>query len=548
MSTKLQIAQLLDERNISKSTHVKLFHIFIRTLIVLSCVQFIIEDYTALNGLNVVFKTLEIITVLIFSIEYALRFWTCDLIDEKYAGARGKVRYVFSFYSIIDLLSILPFFGTFFLNKNYTPLLRNLRVLRAFRLARYMKSFDFIVRATKKKKSELSISLQLVIILTFVLSVFLFQVEHRIQPDKFSTILDSLLWSFSKFIGDIGGYGDFTPKTGMGMILATCVGILSIAIFAVPAGIIASGFVEEIEEEKHTKEIDEKTALIESSFTSKKIAALGINVPKRKRTLPELQARLNYTDNEIFESVRNSNKLRIKWDKSDPANKIADLIVLEYFDANTSYGVFRRNTQSKIHLINPIGRGERGISHFCNTIAEYGQFNIISNELFGGGEIIKARKFKFDINPLYSAPEIDEGPQGFLDFCSDIKKTISKDDWTFIFRSAATHREFDIHVLFGGEKGNKFVSDVATPTLSDTQSIQSFVDDLENAMKDFDLKVCTHDEFSNSSPNLLHQFVYKETKSNVVTIFLSIDVICSPDHEYYKIIKSISDCIGKTKL
>jgi hypothetical protein len=217
--------------------------------------------------------------------------------------------------------------------------------------------------------------------------------------------------------------------------------------------------------------------------------------------------------------------------------------VLEHFECNTTYGIKKTERSSNTHIINPIGKGERGVSHFCNTIADFGKFNLISNELFASGEILPDRKFKFDINPRYNAPVIEDAPDGFKDFCSDLQSTISKGDWTFIFRSSASHRDFDIHVLFGGEKGNTRFEDVESPTVSDRESLNSFIQQLSEAMIPYNLKVGTHEEFSNKSPNLLHQYIYKHTTSNVVTIFMSIDAICSEDHRYYRIIKAITESI-----
>ncbi len=107
----------------------------------------------------------------------------------------------------------------------------------------------------KTRRRNYTISMQLILLLTFVSSVLMFQVEHNAQPNNFKNIWDTFLWSLSKYIGEMAGYGNFSPITKLGMLLGTIVGILGIAIFAVPAGIIASGFVEETQTLEKTESL-----------------------------------------------------------------------------------------------------------------------------------------------------------------------------------------------------------------------------------------------------------------------------------------------------
>jgi voltage-gated potassium channel len=541
---KLKIAEILNEDLIHKNKWTRRVNYFIIIMIIASAIQIILEVDPKYDNWQKLFEWLDILSIGIFSIEYLLRLWTSGVYEARYRGLKGKLRYIYSFYALIDLAAILPFYLSLILVGKSLTTLRILRVIRILRLARFMKSFDFIVKASQNKKSELLISMQIVVLLTFVLSVLLYHVENQAQPNNFATIWSAMLWSFSKFIGDIGGYGDFTPVTTAGMILATGVGILSIAIFAVPAGIIASGFVEEIEAEKEDKEINEKVKIIESSFTETKNELLGIKIPKRFRTLPELQSRLNYTDNEIFLAVRKSNKLRIKWEKSDPKLRISDMIVLEYFDTNTEYGVRNIVEGSNINIINPIGRGERGISHFSNVLSLCGEYNLISNELYSSGEILPDRKFRLDINPTYATMK-PEGPQGAMDFMLDSTDNITKDDWVFIMRTSAGYRESDLHVLYGGVKGDVSFDMVKNPTVNNPELLKQLIRELDDSLGSIGHKVCTHEEFRNESPNLLHQYIRQKSGANVVTLFVSVDVVTADNRVYYQFLKTLSKSISK---
>lgn len=540
---KETIANLLNDDNRGSHKGAKLFNYIILGLIILSVVLIVLEVNPKYDKVKGVFYAADVVIVMLFTVEFALRIWTIDIIAPEYKGLSGRMKYIVSFYGFIDLVALVSFYAAFFFGGAAASFLKSLRVIRIMRLAKYMKSFDFIVRATRNKRFELMISMQLVLLLTFILAVLLFHVENHAQPQKFSSVWSSMLWAFAKFIGDIGGYGDFKPITPVGMVLATCVGILSVAIFAVPAGIIASGFVEEIESDKKNKELNERISLLEASFSPVKNVTLGIMVPKRKRTLPSLQARLTYTDNEIFEAVRGCNRLRLKWEKSDPSLKMEDMIVLEHFIPNTKYGVKRLEPTSRIFIVNPIGKGERSISHFTNTLAAYGKYNFISNEVFSGGEIIKDNKFRIDVNPKYLEDSF-EAPEGALEFLNDVQTEIKPSDWVIVFRSSAGHRAIDVHALFGGKKGNQTIEEVEHPTVNDPTELEKIIGALREGTTALGYTFGTHEEFGNTLGNSLHQYIRKKTGANVLTLFVSIELISEADRIYYPFLKELSERIA----
>jgi voltage-gated potassium channel len=129
-----------------------------------------------------------------------------------------------------------------------------------------MKSQNLVVNAIKNKGKELILSMQVVVFLTVILSAILYHIENSAQPDNFGDIVDAFVWSLSKFIGGVGGYGDFEHITFWGQVMATIVGLLGIALFAVPAGIIGAGFVEEIEAIKADDDLNEKNERLLTAF------------------------------------------------------------------------------------------------------------------------------------------------------------------------------------------------------------------------------------------------------------------------------------------
>jgi voltage-gated potassium channel len=169
---------------------------------------------------------------------------------------------------VIDLISIIPFYLSLFTPTGY-GFIRIVRILRLFRLmkfGRYMKSQNLVVNAIRNKGKELILSMQVVVFLTVILSAILYHIENSVQPANFGDIIDAFVWSLSKFIGGVGGYGDFEPITFWGQVMATIVGLLGIALFAVPAGIIGAGFVEEIEAIKSDENLVVKNKLLMSVF------------------------------------------------------------------------------------------------------------------------------------------------------------------------------------------------------------------------------------------------------------------------------------------
>ena len=130
-----------------------------------------------------------------------------------------------------------------------------------FRIFRYMKAFRFLGTAIKSKKTEMLVSLQFLVITTIVLSLLLYIVEHEANPEMIGNGWESFVWAFAKYIGDPGKVADEPIVTLAGQVIAFIVGILGIAIFAVPIGLIGSGFTEAIEEQQKEEDIRERNIL-----------------------------------------------------------------------------------------------------------------------------------------------------------------------------------------------------------------------------------------------------------------------------------------------
>jgi voltage-gated potassium channel len=223
-----------------------LLNIGLSILIFLNVIAIILSTVHSISGaFHNFFINFVIFSVIIFSIEYVLRVWSCTE-NRKYAQPYfGRLKYIFSFWGIVDLLAILPFYITIFTtNFGFIRILRLLRILRLFRLSRYFHAIRVISNVLEKKKEELILSFSFIFFLMIIGSSLMYYIEHEAQPEVFSSIPQSLWWGVNTMT--TVGYGDIVPITKLGKILGSFLGIAGISLFALPAGIIASGFNEHI--------------------------------------------------------------------------------------------------------------------------------------------------------------------------------------------------------------------------------------------------------------------------------------------------------------
>ncbi len=229
----------------------KIINGFIIVLIILNVIVVILETVQSIhNEFSEFFRIFDLVSVIIFSIEYVLRVWSCNH-DPRYKHTFfGRLKYMGSTDALIDLLAILPFYVHVVvgLDLRILRLLRLLRFLRLFRLTAYMKSAKMVKNVFVKRASELKLSLVLIIFLIIIASSLLYFAEHTAQPNVFSSIPASFWWAIVTVTSI--GYGDMVPITLMGKILTGLIALSGLAIFALPAGIITAGFLEEIRKMK----------------------------------------------------------------------------------------------------------------------------------------------------------------------------------------------------------------------------------------------------------------------------------------------------------
>lgn len=232
----------------------KIINGFIIILIILNVIAVILETVQPIHDAHKeLFRIFDLVSVIIFSIEYLLRLWSCNH-DPRYRHSiYGRLRFIFSTDGLIDLLAILPFYVHVFvgLDLRMLRILRLLRFLRLFRLTAYMKSAKMVKNVFVNRASELKLSLVLIIFLIIIAASLLYFAEHNAQPKVFSSIPATFWWAVVTVTSV--GYGDMVPITMLGKILTGVITLSGLAIFALPAGIITSGFLEEMRKAKNHK-------------------------------------------------------------------------------------------------------------------------------------------------------------------------------------------------------------------------------------------------------------------------------------------------------
>jgi voltage-gated potassium channel len=193
------------------------------------------------------FYWFETISVVIFAVEYCLRLWV-SIEDPRYAvkgPVWGRLRYALTPVMLIDFLSFAPsFVGIFVPNALDLRILRLFRLLRLMKIARYSPALSTLIEVVKAERRALLGTLLLIVCIMVISAYLMYVIEGPVQPDKFGSLPTALYWSVTTLTTT--GYGDITPVTALGRIIAGVTMMFGLALFALPVGIVATNFVTEI--------------------------------------------------------------------------------------------------------------------------------------------------------------------------------------------------------------------------------------------------------------------------------------------------------------
>lgn len=258
MKLKERIFYLIDGGDRPRSLWNRIIEISIIALITLSVTQIILESFQPIHEqYREAFWIFEVIVVIVFTLEYLLRLWTADLAYPELSPFRARLVFVFSGYGLIDLAAILPFYLPFLLafDLRFIRILRVVRLLRIFKLNRYTKAIQIVGDIFWEKRTELSITVFVTMVLILMSSTVMYYLENEVQPDQFPDIISTFWWAIATLT--TVGYGDVFPVTGWGKLVSGVIAMLGIGLVALPTGIISAAFIERVEEKVRAKKKQE---------------------------------------------------------------------------------------------------------------------------------------------------------------------------------------------------------------------------------------------------------------------------------------------------
>jgi len=483
-----------DNSSISK-IYLKCEVIFVLGLLLLICTNQIFEQLD-----NDLYKLFFTFFVLFFSFQFFSRLLIIPFVYEQ---STKNVRSKYFKFLLVDFFAgLIPLFALVFSESNiyHLSLLSALKIIRLFDV---LPGFLFLKKALQSKKEEILYSVLLVVFASFALSCLIYYLESNNPNSPFKSVLDTLIWSFSKYTNDYGSIANFAPYSPLAKFFATINGLLGVAVFAVPGALLSSAFIEQITQSKIDKEIEQKRIEITTLFSEsywelselsfKEVPSIeSLNetycIVDRFWTFESIQARLMLTDNDILQVARINENLIFRVLNDSNNNKSLRHKILElrefpeYFDRDVkllddrlraqkdkrllnttyqkrSYGYFFSNTSSPLLIISPNGGSESCLNHFTATLSKIVNSNYIAQTKKVRDKITN-NSWNFssipELSQLLERKEII--PTEFIDFKSDIITSIDNAhnlNTVIVIRTADAKRGFDINYSHGSPNDNK---------------------------------------------------------------------------------------------
>jgi voltage-gated potassium channel len=231
------------------------FSIFIVSLILLNVVCIVLESMEELERqYRELFLFIEISSTLVFATEYLMRLWSCVESNQKIgasaSNSKKRLKYVLSPMAIVDLVAFLPSLLQVLFPGIDLRFLRILRLLRVFKLTRYFSTFELLFNVLHEERKNLAGIFVILIVILVMAASALYLVERDVQPDKFGSIPEAMWWAIAALT--TVGYGDVYPQSYLGQVLGSLVTILGIGMVALPSGILASAFSEQMRRKRES--------------------------------------------------------------------------------------------------------------------------------------------------------------------------------------------------------------------------------------------------------------------------------------------------------
>jgi len=234
------------EQATNKDRASKICDVFITTLVLCNILSVILESVSSLQAVyGQYFDLFEFWSVMFFTLEYVLRFWATGATYSDHGQKwRGRREYMFGFYGVVDLLAILPFYLQMLFPGADMRALRILRLVRVLKLSHYNSALEDLFNAVKNEARSFIAALYLLSIAIILTSSLMYYAEGDTQPEHFSSIPASMYWAIITLT--TVGFGDISPVTWIGQVLATITAFIGVCTVAMLTGIVASSFATQM--------------------------------------------------------------------------------------------------------------------------------------------------------------------------------------------------------------------------------------------------------------------------------------------------------------
>jgi voltage-gated potassium channel len=236
--------------------------------VLLSVVSIILETVPWIHGpFQKTFYAIEIFTVVIFSAEYIGRVYSCCEESKYQDPIFGRLKYIFTIGALIDLVAVVPFFvGLAFHETFDLRFLRVFRLSRLLKLTRYTGTLNTMYKAIYRERRVLFAAAFMMTLLVILTASLGYEFEHAAQPDKFDTIPDAMYWAVITLASV--GYGDLIPVTPLGRAMTVVISLIGIGIFAIPAGLMASAFTDQLRIDREVFENEFRDAIAKGKLST----------------------------------------------------------------------------------------------------------------------------------------------------------------------------------------------------------------------------------------------------------------------------------------
>lgn len=346
------------------------------------------------------------------------------------------------------------------------------------------------------------------IAITCVLTVILYLAESRVDPNF--SFWDAFIWPYEKYLGDPGKVVDDPLMSPIGKFIGTLVGIMGVAIFAVPAGLIGSGLTDAMDEEKREKELEGFRRRMKKAFRRSSNKGLreylnslpdgggeafnALNFVPQRVPIAKMQVRQGMNMKDIIDTCNKFEEFRLKnlADVHSAEDDAEDRFVVEHFPLNRKYGCCIPR-DSKVTIVCTSSFDEVGIGWFTYYLAKMGGFNYISKEVEADNDELdsfynlsekplydKKTKSEYDAKKDKEAIKILDKKQAHRDeFLEDLKQVINDSSWVIIFTEHLRTKDNQADFHFAD-----CLKDGSVSTVSDQNTFMRLFEQYTETMKD----------------------------------------------------------------